>query len=165
MRLLLAHQIEGRSRLRALTRPVDEAGLCAFAERLAGLSGVEAVDCRPHTGSLVVEHPQLDAAGLAAGLARLGGVMVSPATTTATRPSGLVPLRRGLDGLDGVLGQLTAGGLDIRTLAFATLVGLAARQVLHGQVMAPAISLLWWAFELLPSARAGEAGPSDAGDG
>ena len=170
MRLLIAHQIDGRTRLRAASRPVDAVELQAFAERLAGLHGVEDVDWRTATGSLVIEHPALDAAGLAAGIMQIGGALVAEPQEPTERPNSLMPVRRGIDALDGVLSRSTAGGLDMRTLVFATLVGLALRQLMQGQVMVPAISLLGWAFQLLPASAAADGGPADdasdgAGDG
>lgn len=170
MRLLIAHQIEGRTRLRAASRPVDAAEFEAFADRLAGLNGVEDVDWRAATGSLVVEHPALEATELAAGITQIGGALVAEPQEPTLRPNSLMPVRHGLDALDGMLSRSTAGGLDMRTLVFATLVGLALRQLMQGQVMVPAISLLGWAFQLLPASAAADGGPADgasdgAGDG
>jgi hypothetical protein len=149
LRLAIVHQIAERTRLRVHDGSAGDADWPAFAERLAAEHGIDAVDFRPHTGSLVVDHPGLDAAGLVAVLTHLGAAVVAPGGA-ASPASGLVPVRRGLDRADSLLSQITAGGLDVRTLTFAVLVGLAVRQLLRGQVMVPALSLLTWAVQLLP---------------
>lgn len=162
MRLSVAHQIEGRTRLRVQTRPVDPDGLLVFAERLEAMPGVEVVDCRLETGSLVVEHPMLDGDGLAAAVVRAGGVIVSAKVGGKAAGDSLQPIRGGLDRVDGLLSQLTAGGVDTRTLAFVVLFGLGIRQLMAGQVMVPALSLFWWALELLPKSQSEAAGDGTA---
>jgi hypothetical protein len=162
--LSVAHQIEGRTRLRAQTRPVDVEELLALAGRLGSMPGIEVVDARPETGSLVVEHPVMDADGLAAAVVRAGGVIVPSSVEGASVAAhSLQPIRGGLDRVDGLLSQLTAGAVDGRTLAFVVLFSLAIRQMMAGQVMVPALSLFWWAFEMLPKSQHEAADP--AGDG
>jgi hypothetical protein len=65
----------------------------------------------------------------------------------------LTGVRRTADRLDQALEGLTGGLGDLRTLAFALLIILAVRQTARGQLMAPAASLLWYAFELVRFAR------------
>ena len=43
----------------------------------------------------------------------------------------------------------TAGNVDLRTLAFLGLMGLTLHQVLRGQVLGPALPMLWNAFSLI----------------
>lgn len=146
MRFFVAHQIEGRTRLRALDRPVDPAGLIAFGERLGGEDGIEWLDLRTGTGSVVIEHPGLDAAALAERVAAAGGLLEERATGGGGNRLASVP--RAVQGLDGMLGQLSGGGVDTRTLAFLVLFSLGITQLLRGQIMMPAFSFLWYAFEL-----------------
>lgn len=147
MNLVLVHQIDGRTRLRLAGNPAA-AEVTLLVDRLAGAAGIDSVDYREFTGSLVVEHPFLSASALAEALNGAGAVIVDPPVRVTA--GGLTTLRHGLDSVDGLLTRATAGGLDVRTLTFAVLVGLAVRQMLRGQVMVPALSLLTWAAELLP---------------
>jgi hypothetical protein len=165
LKFLLAHQTEGRTRLRAALRPVDEVELGGVAGALAQLPGVEAVDARPATGSLVIEHPEVAWDELAADIGRLGGVILAAPGEPRIRRDSLAPVRSGAAQVDNLLGAVTAGGLDIRSLVFVVLVALALRQFWQGQVMVPGISLLWWAFDLVrdqgPPAGDGADAPAD----
>jgi hypothetical protein len=163
LRLVIVHQIEGRTRLRLRERPEDEAQVPAFVERLAALGGIELVDYRPATGSLIVEHPELDVPGLATAVAQAGGI-IEPAGGPPPRPNSLMPVRVGLDQVDGLLNRMTAGGVDMRTLAFTVLVGLAVRQLLRGELMPPAMTLLSWATDLLPPSARAASTTADAAD-
>jgi hypothetical protein len=59
------------------------------------------------------------------------------------------PLRSGLSGIEQALKSGTAGNVDLRTLAFLGLMGLTLHQVLRGQVLGPALPMLWNAFSLV----------------
>lgn len=163
MRLEVAHQIDGRTRLRLRERPADQDEVLAFVEHLAGLDGIELVDYRPATGSLVVEHPPLNATEFATAVAQAGGI-IEPAEPPPPRPDNLMPVRVGLEQVDGLLSRMTAGGMDIRTLSFIALIGLAGRQLLRGELMPPAMTLLSWAADLLPPSARAAGTTSDAAD-
>lgn len=146
MRFFVAHQIDGRTRLRALDRPVDLSELTAFGERLGRQAGIEWLDLRAATGSVVIEHPGLDAVGLAECVSAAGGLLDERLSGGGGNRLASVP--KAVQGLDGMLSQLTSGGLDTRTLSFLVLFSLGITQLLRGQIMMPAFSFLWYAFEL-----------------
>lgn len=163
MRLSIVHQTEGRTRLRALARPVDAETLMGLADRMSQLAGVDDIDCRLTTGSLVIEHPDLTWDDLAVEVARVGGVIVSDAVPEAVRKDGLEAARTTVGRVDTLVSQLTAGGVDMRTLAFILMVGLALRQILRGQIMVPAMSFLWYASEILLKSSPASGDSVDAG--
>lgn len=163
MRLFVAHQVDGRTRLRAAVRPVDIDAMAALVEALGRLPEVEAIDARPTTGSLVIEHPELAWDDLAVAIDRLGGEIVEVAAVQAGRGDSLAPVRSAFGQVDGLLGQVSAGGVDMRALSFVLMFALAVRQMMQGQVMVPAMSFLWYAVEILrrpPQPPADEAGTS-----
>jgi hypothetical protein len=163
----VAHQIEGRTRLRCLQRPVDAVELAAFAEALAAQPGIEALDARTATGSLVIEHPALDAAQLLQRVERAGGEVGADAPSQPVHDS-LAPVRHTMGAMDNMLSQLTAGGLDARSLAFIVFFSLGVTQLLRGQVMMPAFSFLWYAFDLAkrqPGTPGTSAAPVEPADG
>jgi hypothetical protein len=127
---------------------VDPIELEEFAAHLSELPGVDDLDLRPTTGSLVVEHPDLDWEDLLEGFRRIGGVIVDPYGENSGRPDTLAPVRATFDRVDGLLTAVSAGGVDLRMLYFVVLIGLALSQMLRGQIMVPAITLLTWALEL-----------------
>jgi hypothetical protein len=165
--LFVAHQTQGRTRLRLTQRLAGQqrdeqlATLIGLAERLGQTlpddSGLLRVEPRPATGSLIIEHPDCDIDELERTLGALDCRLESPPAQTV-RP-GLSPLLSGLDQADRTLRESTSDATDLRTLMFLLLVGLAVAQLLRGQVMAPATSLLWYAFDLaLPRSGAGSSG-------
>ncbi len=159
MRFAIAHQTEGRTRLRALERPVDAFELRALADGVAELPGVDAADCRTTTGSLVIEHPD-DPWQAIEG--QIGGAGVVLENVPVVRPDGLAPVRATFGRVDGLMSRFTSGGVDMRTLSFVLMLGLALRQIMRGQVMVPAMSLIWYASEILIKSRLGGDGPPDA---
>ncbi|MFM1892289.1 MAG: hypothetical protein RLZ44_1366 [Pseudomonadota bacterium] len=163
MNFLIAHQTAGRTRLRAQLRPVDELELMTLAEAVGALPGVEAVDWRPGTGSLVIEHPEAPWPAIEQEIRQLGVVILTAADLPPLRRDSLAAVRSGFEQVDGLLSAATAGGLDMRALLFVALVGLALRQLWQGQVMVPAISLLWWAFDLVRAGAPPAADWADAG--
>lgn len=156
-RLYLAHQAEGRSRLRLAGLPADT-GVETRADALAELvraiptvlsdpHGLLRVDARPLTGSLVIEHPGIAGDAILAAFAALPCEIVEP-PDIPFRPS-LAPLIDGLRSVDSGLRSLSADAADLRTALFVVLTGMAVAQLLRGQVMAPASSLLWYALDLV----------------
>ena len=149
--------------MRAVERPVDAQALTGFATQLENQPGIEALDVRQSTGSLVVEHPALVAEQLEECVLRAGGQLEDQTVRPAAPRDTLAPVRQTVGGIDSVLGQLTAGGVDMRTLAFITMFSLGIAQLLRGQVMMPAFSFLWYAFELAKRSPDSPEPPSSGG--
>lgn len=142
----VAHQTEGRTRLRVVEMPEDAASFGAVAEAIAGLQGVEAVQPRAATGSLVVLHPLLAGAALLESL-RQAGVALQSEPQPASRPA-LVPFRERLHRADSLVREVTQGSADLRTLAFLAAGGLAVMQMMRGQALGNAASFFWYAYNL-----------------
>lgn len=64
---------KGRTRLLAALGPVDADELIAFTNRLVELPGIEMLDCQINTGNIVFEHQDMNGAGMAEEMLRLGG--------------------------------------------------------------------------------------------
>jgi len=140
LRVRVAHQIEGRTRL-AAPPGVATAALHECARQLTA-SGLARVEVRPASGSLVVHHagpwPQLAPALAAAGLE------VAP-----PRPFDAIGLANsGIARLNGALSQASAGRLDLTNAAFLGLIAAGLLQLARGQTLAPASSLLNQALTL-----------------
>lgn len=133
----LHHTIEGRTRLVIIGSPVAQDRLDRLAVVLRALPGVQSVDLRTTTGSIVLHHvgpfAPLAAAIEGAGLLALA----APAADEAS------PLAAALDGL-GQAQRATLrilGGSGLHDLAFAGLVFAGVIQLARGQVAGPAITL------------------------
>mgnify|MGYP001818204601 CR=1 FL=1 len=152
MRFAIAYQTDGRTRLGALVRPVDTLELMDIADNLSGPRGVDAVDFRAATGSLVIKHE----------LARVGIEIAGSVDGIDGYTDCLAPVRATIGRVDGLMTRLTTGGVDMRTITFVLMLGLALRQTMRGQIMVPAFSFLWYASEILTKSRLGDGDPGDS---
>ncbi len=142
------HHIRGRSRFRIPARRGDKAFFAELARRVARLPGVTRVDANPASASILIHHSaDLDALldeALGSDTAQLAEFVLS-----------LPPVARRLHAevaaLDGIVRRWSAGGFDLGTVAAFGLVALAGLQLLRRQqsATAPAVSLAWYATELL----------------
>ncbi len=141
----VCHSTPGRLRIRIETRRRDDAFFHQLAESLARVPGVLRVDANPLTATVLVFH-SLESAILVREIGARGCAFPStdePKLGAAeqifnsSRPCAAVGLR--------------AAGIsaDTRALAILALFGMAIHQAIEGNVMVPAVSLLWYAFNLL----------------
>jgi hypothetical protein len=145
------HRTRERLRLRIPERRYDERYFATLGRRLSDLSGVREVSVNAQTAGVLLRidpepssDPMTDIQ--TAGLLR---VVAQPATLSPA----LTGMRRAVDRVDQTLEGFTGGLGDLRTLAFALLMILALGQAARGQLLAPAASLLWYAFDLVRFAR------------
>ncbi len=148
----IEHVSPGRVRLRVADQRGQAAYFEAVRSRLGQEPWVRGVQVNARTGSVLLHlQPPMDWPALWARAAQLGlfAVVAPPAgTPTPAQPRlPFAPLVR--------LGRLaepgTTGGM---TLALALLAG-ALIQAGRGQVAGPAVSLAWYALQLLRSGRTG----------
>jgi hypothetical protein len=139
----VCHRIAGRTRLRVPGRRGDVAYFAQVHSALARHDGVGRCEVNPATASILIEHgvslEALAEFAAQAGLFRLGDL--TPAIV-----SGRERARQGLRRLDRELARASNGELDLATATGAGLLVLAAVQLLRGQVLAPASTLLWYAL-------------------
>ncbi|MCC6296963.1 MAG: hypothetical protein IT469_09680 [Pseudomonadales bacterium] len=142
------HASPGRLRLRIVGRRGQADYFEAVRSRLAQESSVREVHIDPRTGSvLLLVAASADAAALLQRAAELGLFSVT-ATPTRSDPDPWAPLR--------ALGRLTEPGAAASgPLALALLAG-AAVQGWRGRWASPAVTLTWYALQLL---RDGKRGP------
>jgi hypothetical protein len=142
----LVHRAQGRVRLRIPERRHDASWLADLEDRLRDLPGITEVSANPRTAGVLVLFdpaavpdpiPRIEATGLLQ--------VVAPPPLSPT----LAGLRRVAARLDDSLGERSGGSVDLRTLSVISLLVLALYQAMRGRLLAPAVSLLWYAFELL----------------
>jgi hypothetical protein len=156
----VVHRTTGRLRVRVAERRKDADWLKTAAAQVAELPGVQSVEVGTQTGSLLLLHvPDQDPEP---ALRALGLWCFDDAPPPEEPP--LQSLKEIASSLERELRGLTPGAPDLRTMLFLSLGALAMAQVARGQVMAPAVSLFWYALDLLmQSTRAGSV--SDRGTG
>lgn len=144
------HVTSGRARFRA-RKDLDRAVFGELANRIAAIPGITRVVTRPNTGSVIVYFEGapgqvLDRLGPAAGV-RIRRAPRPP-------PAGQA-LQFGLMKLDMDVRSKTEDTVNLRTLIALLLLFTAIIQLSRGQLVAPASTLAFNAFQLLDPGRAG----------
>jgi hypothetical protein len=132
-------------RLRIPERRRDEAFFGRVRQRLSQWPGVIGVEVNPITAGVLVHFDS--AAEDFAGRARDDDLFDLVELAPEPRPI-VEEIREGFEGVDRKLRRLTGGG-DLRTLVFAALLAGAVYQLVRGNIAAPAVSLFWYAGEML----------------
>jgi hypothetical protein len=143
----IVHQIPGRVRLRIRGKRQDEAYFEELRRQLQPVDGIEHVRVNCNTGTIIVRHPEKPYADLETELRRLQLFDIAEGTEPET--PALKPLISGLSKIDRLINEESAGIANLRTLVVAAAVLLAIRQFRRGELLGPALPLLWNALELV----------------
>jgi hypothetical protein len=142
----IIHQIPGRARLKLPGNRGDQAFFERLVEGLEDHAGVDEVTANSRTGSLLIHH--------AAPLAEILSFAEQTDLFTVSgelrwRDNLATQTRAHLRTLDERVARLSEGRLDLRSLLILTFLGLTLTQILRGQILPPASTLLWYAARLL----------------
>lgn len=137
----VVHAMPGRVRVRVPHRKGDAAFFDGMASRLAEIPAVTAVVTNPLTGSVLV-HFTGDIEALAISAMALLELSPPPAQPIMQRVRGEVA------NVDMTIRRLTNGELDARSVMFCGLLAFSAVQLLRGNILAPAATMLWYTAEL-----------------
>ena len=170
--LRVAHAMPGRVRLRLpwLRHHAEEAE--ALADALVAIEGVEQVEVRPFTGSVLCcfDDDRVSAEAIIATAAGAAGVehVVAAGETPPAPPPFARPgdahrstvsraLVRGVRELNADTLNATGGRLDLGTMAFLAFLGAgAAEVVLSRRLPAPPwFNLAWWAVQAFTAFESG----------
>ena len=140
------HLLPGRVRLKVPARHRDAAFFDDAARRLAQCAGVTEVRANPLTGSLLVFHTTtLQAINAYASQHGLFFLRALAAATADVSDDTAPPRRRGRA---AGAPRIAIEQADRRALALsASLAGLGTLQTMRGELMAPAATLFWYAFD------------------
>jgi heavy-metal-associated domain-containing protein len=145
-RVFPVHHIPGRARLRVPARRGDVAFFEEVGGRLRRLPNVTRVETRPTTGSILVYHSgaldQLIEAAFGSDLADL--VELALRSPPVARR-----LQREAAAVDEIIRRYTGNELDLTTVASLGLFTFAGIQLVRGWRPATAVSLAWYATELM----------------
>ncbi|MGZ5007309.1 MAG: HMA2 domain-containing protein [Methylobacter sp.] len=150
----IKHQLPGRVRLKIPQKKKDSGYFERIAEFLTGFPGITQLQLNPAAASILICHAPGTEFGAIGEFAEANGlfnlteapeqeIIVIPQVPIATLTSTT------LNDIDELLKEFSQGLLDNRSLLLLTLIGLALHQTAKGNVMVPAVSLLWSAIELL----------------
>jgi hypothetical protein len=107
---------------------------------------VSAVEANPLTGSVLIRH-----SGPFSGIAAFAGEGKMFIVTADIASSITVTNRAAanLAWLEEQFTQLSGGRLDLRSAILIGLLALSIAQITRGEIMAPAVTLLWYAVQLM----------------
>ncbi|MEA3274230.1 MAG: hypothetical protein U9Q81_02825 [Pseudomonadota bacterium] len=154
----IVHQTRERLRLRIPEKRKDLPFFLDLYDELRRIPGVTEVVANPMTGSLLLRFPDGYGSAVTSVLAKsprlcLGG-------TGAHGKQAPSPTAHSFGGIDRVFAE--AGRVtDLRTVLFLLVLGLTVRQVLRGQILAPALTMLIYGVNLVSSFKQKET-PQDA---
>jgi hypothetical protein len=142
----VVHSLRGRTRLRIPERRGDHAFFGEIEKRLLDCAGVSGVDSNPLTGSVLVHHTiDIESLIMQAAAGGLGELV----ELTLSSPPLARRVRAEVVAIDKAVRQLTAGELDLTTVASIGLLAMAGIQLVRGQQPVLVASLAWYASELL----------------
>jgi Heavy metal associated domain 2 len=143
----LSHLLEGRLRMRVPARRHDAAFFADVAKRLRECEGIEGVRVNPVTGSVLVVHattPQAIAAF--AAQQELFSLHLEHGSSDKIGPSrSRVVVRHGPSRTEQ--GEEGSRSDKHARMLSATFAGLGTLQTFRGQVMAPALTLFYYAYD------------------
>ncbi len=159
----IRHSLPGRTRIRWSGETDQRDQVEVLAPRLAELPGIDNIDARRHSGSIVIEHESVEWCDLELRLRSEFG-MNFEAPEARPRASGLDRFNQGLGQAER---ELRKFDIDLGSLVFLFLLVMAVAQAARGQYGASGFSFLWYALSVASHRRdRGDAVmPPPAGDG
>jgi Heavy metal associated domain 2 len=151
------HNVPGRTRFKIPERRGDHAFFHDISEELRKFPSVREVETNPVTASLLLHYiGDLDSEPMQAVLNALAEVV----ELELSAPPVAKRLRADAAEVDRAIQQFTHGAFDLSSAAALGLLALAGVQLLRGQQPVIAVSLAWYATELLrrwedPDSRGG----------
>jgi hypothetical protein len=150
----LSHLTKERLRIKIPSKKGDNAYFLSLKDQLSQFSklpGIQRIEVNPTTGSILVLHTidptTLDLKTISQ-YTELNGLFRFnlPDPGQATIPKSFVET---FGNLNRKIKGFTGGEIDIATLVFLGLLGIAMVQMKRGHVMMPALTAIWYAFSLL----------------
>jgi len=139
------HRVRGRVRFRIRERRRDTGYFESLRSRLGALPGFD-VHTNPARGTVLVVHPDMPYEELSKRLDELR--LFHVADGPEPHPPALSFLFAGFEQIDKQLLSGSDGSVDLRTLVFIAALALAIRQMSRGDIISPALPLLWSAMEM-----------------
>ena len=151
----IRHFTPHRLRLRIPERRYDVAFFETVRNRLAEWGSIDRIDVNPVTASVLIHYS--DPTTLLADNASRNDLFVladlnaeTLANLTSWNGTPLIEqARQGMQSVDRRLRQLSGGQGDLRSLVLLGLLGTGFVQLLRGNISAPAITLFWYAGDVL----------------
>ncbi|MDX1344609.1 MAG: hypothetical protein R3179_01835 [Sedimenticolaceae bacterium] len=148
-RAYIVHQIRSRLRLRIPEKCQDADYFASLENQLTAVPLLTEVEVSPVSGSVLLLHPFHASDVVKMELERLGLFELVDAKPPAVSPMQAVTAR--MARTDSLINEVSAGGLDFRTLAFLVAMVITLQQAVRGNFAGPAIPMFLTALSLIPS--------------
>lgn len=145
----LVHHTAGRYRLRIPARRRDADFFEQLAQPLAEHDKIHRVSINSQTAGVLIEHAGLELAELQNYADEQGLFRLEPGDVP--KPAVFDHAVARLRGLNRQVSESTGQHFDLRGAVFVLLIMLGLRELMRGNLMAPAASLFWYAYNTLQS--------------
>lgn len=143
---LIVHQIRDRVRLRINERKDDPEFFEQIRDQLVSISVIKEVEINSTTASILLLHPSSHWSEVETKLREL---KLFEIVKHIEQDPALSHLMSSVSKIEKRISDFSSGSIDLRTLAFIILSGLALRQIVRGEILGPGIPLLWSAMGLV----------------
>lgn len=159
----IVHTAPGRIRFKVPAKRHDENFFSELEIDCSSYEGVQQVSTNALTGSVlllfdisqqdaltesIIKHPLLDFESKDYQVRESEAVLTTTERNTAAQKAS-----KSFSSVDATLREFSNGYLDLRSVLFISLVMFAARQLTRGAVFGNAISLFWYALQLINSKK------------
>lgn len=136
----VVHRTRGRMRLRIAERRKDLPYFLDLYEDLRQVPGVTDVEINPSTASVLLYFPGESAGPVLHSLQRIG-LLQNDEGERSSRPL--------VGRMQGFFANHRSAATDVRTVLLTLMIGIAIHQALRGKILAPALSVLFYAYDLI----------------
>lgn len=140
----LCHLTPQRARIRIPSRRGERRFFIDLANELKSCPAIRALDVNSATGSVLL----INLEGIA--LDQISGYAEDKQLFRLTSPGPMMEtITDNVRRLDGAIRSLAGGEVDLASVGFVTLAGMGLYQLARGQILAPAVTVLWYAASVL----------------
>ena len=154
----IAHKTAGRTRIRWVGESAKKNQVIGIAVDISKVEGVDQAKPRINTGSIIIEHDEIDWSQLEPLLTNQLPLIFTSAPPRQQR-TGLEQFNQGIDKVDRALKEMD---MDLNSLTVLLLSIMALVQAARGQVMVSSASFLWYAFSVASRSRGNDNTPLDS---
>lgn len=148
----VSHRLPGRARLKFPSKKGAVDFFEGLALRLKQGPGVIELQSKPATASLLILHDPSTTLETILNYAHEQGLFrceVPCPPEPAKAPSISAIASQGLELLDSGLNAASKGRVDLPSVYFLSFLGMGARELARGNIMPPAVSLIWLSIDIL----------------
>ena len=147
----ISHSLPGRLRIKVPSKVGDAQYFANVQNSLSELQDVSNIRVNHLTGSILLNHNEIKLQHIQV-YASEKQLFIIERHDLIKQPV-VDRFATGVGVFDKQLRGITDNSVDVRTIVFAGMLGMAAWQLQKGQVLAPATSLFWYAYQFLTTPK------------